>query len=589
MVPRASLTGFDPSPAGGSFLGFRTTEGISAPLSVVDASQEMTIQFYYTEYNRQRTAPGTPEPNLNIDFRINSTSPTSGTVVSTLPNFAQTGGTEGTWELIELSFVPADFGIANGTTPDFFFGSVGSPVDTFGYIDGLIVQSTEAFVGTDTDGDGIPDHCDLDSDNDGISDLVESGQNASVVDTDGDGMHDGPVDPATGIPLAAGGGTGVQPVDTDGDVVDDYLDLDSDNDGIADAIEAQPTAGYQSPSIGTDADGDGVVDTFDSTTGLGGDFTAPEDTDGDGTPDYLDLDSDDDGLTDDVESGLTPGADTNNDGIGDGVGASYADTDGSFDNPPIDFDNEFGDASEVAYREVSADLVTVKTLISGDATPNEGDSVTFQIEVVNNGALQATNVSLADQLPAGITYTADTTSQGAYNATTGVWTIGTLNTGAAATITLTGTVDVGEGGNTITNSTTAATGDQPDPSTIGDDLDEAVVVDDAADLVTVKTLTSGDQTPAEGDTVSFQIEVTNDGAAQATNVSLTDQLPAGITYDSSAVSQGNYNDTTGVWAIGVLDDGSTAIITLTGTVDAGEGGQTITNTCLLYTSDAADE
>ena len=111
-----------------------------------------------------------------------------------------------------------------------------------------------------------------------------------------------------------------------------------------------------------------------------------------------------------------------------------------------------------------------------------------------------------------------------------MWTIGTLNNSAAATITLTGTVDVGEGGNTISNITTAATGDQPDPSTIGDDLDEAVVVDGEADLVTIKTLTSGDSTPAEGDTVTFAIEVTNDGSAQATNVSLVDQLPAGITY-----------------------------------------------------------
>ena len=121
---------------------------------------------------------------------------------------------------------------------------------------------------TDTDGDGHPDHCDLDSDNDGISDLVESGQDASVVDTDGDGVHDGAVDPATGIPLAASGG--VSPVDTDNDGVDDYLDLDSDNDGIADAVEAQPTAGYQSPAIGTDTDSDGIVDTFDATDGHGG-------------------------------------------------------------------------------------------------------------------------------------------------------------------------------------------------------------------------------------------------------------------------------------------------------------------------------
>ena len=78
--------------------------------------------------------------------------------------------------------------------------------------------------------------------------------------------------------------------------------------------------------------------------------------------------------------------------------------------------------------------------------------------------------------------------------------------------------------------TTAAAGDQPDPSRVGDDLTESVGSVNDADLVTIKSLASGDQTPAEGDTVSFEIEVTNNGATQATNVSLVDQLPAGITY-----------------------------------------------------------
>ena len=213
----------------------------------------------------------------------------------------------------------------------------------------------------------------------------------------------------------------------------------------------------------------------------------------------------------------------------------------------------------------------MKTLASGDATPDEGDTVTFQITVTNNGAAQATNVSLVDQMPAGITLTGNTTSQGSYNAATGLWTIGTLNDGATATITLTGTVDVGQGGNTITNMTTAATGDQDDPSTVGDDLVETVVINDAADLATVKTLASGDATPAEGDTVTFQITVTNNGAAQATNVSLVDQMPTGITLTGNTTSQGSYDSTTGLWTIGTLNNGATAMITLTGT-------------CLLYTS-----
>ena len=91
---------------------------------------------------------------------------------------------------------------------------------------------------------------------------------------------------------------------------------------------------------------------------------------------------------------------------------------------------------------------------------------------------QATNVSLSDLLPAGMTATVNngTVTQGSYNAATGLWTIGTLANGAVATLTLEGTVDAGQGGNTITNTTTAAEGDQPDPSTAGDDLEEDVTV-----------------------------------------------------------------------------------------------------------------
>ena len=188
-----------------------------------------------------------------------------------------------------------------------------------------------------------------------------------------------------------------------------------------------------------------------------------------------------------------------------------------------------GDDLEEAIDVVdnTTDLVTVKTLASGDATPDEGDTVTFQIEVTNDGGAQATNVSLTDSLPAGITYTSDNVSQGSYNDATGLFTIGTLNVGQTATLTLTGTVDAGQGGNTITNVTTAATGDQIDPTTVGDDLVESVVVDNTTNLVTVKTLGSNDATPEEGDTVTFDITVTNAGPITATNVSLTDLLPAG--------------------------------------------------------------
>ncbi|MEZ5812746.1 MAG: DUF11 domain-containing protein [Rhizobiaceae bacterium] len=243
----------------------------------------------------------------------------------------------------------------------------------------------------------------------------------------------------------------------------------------------------------------------------------------------------------------------------------------------------------VLPRELLANLVTVKTLSSGDPTPAEGDAVTFLVTVTNNGADQATNVTLTDLLPAGLTATVNngTVSQGSYASGTGVWTVGTLANGASATLTLEGTVDVGEGGNVITNTTTAATTpDQTDPTTTGDDLTESVTVDNDANLVTAKTLPSGDPTPTEGDTVTFLVTVTNNGAAQATNVSLTDLLPAGLTatVNNGTVSQGSYASGTGVWTVGTLANGASATLTLEGTVDVGEGGNVITNTTTAATT-----
>ena len=458
------------------------------------------------------------------------------------------------------------------------------------------INLTPILIGVDTDGDGVHDGCDIDSDNDGISDLLESGNQLAIdADTDGSGVIDDQEAMDAGFEDLDGDGVWDQlgsaaPVDTDSDGIADYLDLDSDNDGIADAIEAQPTAGYQSPAIGSDADGDGVVDTFDDpAVEHGGAFNTPEDTDGDGVFDFRDTDSDNDGLSDTAESGLTPGADTDGDGIADNIAPdSYADTDGIINDPSTDLDNEIGDTSEVGYREVVADLVTVKTLSSGDATPDEGDTVTFQITVTNDGNVDATNVSLMDSLPAGITFTGSTTTQGSYDQATGLFDIGTLSVGQTATLMLSGTVDVGQGGNTITNMTTAAMADQPDPSTNGDDLVETITINDAADLVTVKTLASGDANPAEGESVTFQIVVTNDGAAQATNVSLIDQLPTGITYTGDTTTQGSYDEATGLFTIGTLNVGETATLLLTGTVDVGQGGNTITNVTTAATGDQMD-
>ena len=62
------------------------------------------------------------------------------------------------------------------------------------------------------------------------------------------------------------------------------------------------------------------------------------------------------------------------------------------------------------------------------------------------------------------------------------------------------------------------------------------------DLATIKGVTSGSLTsPAQGEEITFQIDVSNAGPATATVANLTELLPAGLSYLSHTASAGTYN------------------------------------------------
>ncbi len=135
------------------------------------------------------------------------------------------------------------------------------------------------------DRDGRPNPYDLDSDGDGITDLREAG----YPDTDFNGM----LDPGTPRHF-------VYP-NTDGTGPLNFLDIDSDDDGVPDNVEGLGTIYYQLPTY-QDSDNDGIDNAYDGFAGFGGYGIDPNDQDLDGIPDYLDDDTDGDGILDIVEA-----------------------------------------------------------------------------------------------------------------------------------------------------------------------------------------------------------------------------------------------------------------------------------------------
>ncbi|PQJ72358.1 hypothetical protein BTO14_03425, partial [Polaribacter butkevichii] len=195
---------------------------------------------------------------------------------------------------------------------------VGGKEDSTGRVATMQLFELKYCSAPDTDGDGIPNHLDLDSDNDGIPDVIETGG----IDANHDGIADGTVGTSlttNGIPSSANEGN--TPTNTDADNSPDYLDIDADNDAIPDNIEAQSTANYIAPSgVGSDIidiNKNGIDDAYE-TDGIG---FVPHNTDNTDKPDYLDSDSDNDGILDIAENGHTAnvvsGTDTDKDGLDD--------------------------------------------------------------------------------------------------------------------------------------------------------------------------------------------------------------------------------------------------------------------------------
>ncbi|MEM6767178.1 MAG: T9SS type A sorting domain-containing protein, partial [Bacteroidota bacterium] len=318
----------------------------------------------------------------------------------------------------DIYIVLNDTGFTNASLPfdisnDFPVTGVGECTYFNNYTHAFINASCA--IAPDWDGDGESDITDLDSDNDGIPDANEDGGSGfiAVADADGDGILNylDESDVTPGFPaFVDNNGDGVNDVfDRDDDSIPDVFDLDSDNDGIPDLIEA---GGIDSDGNGlvdcytdladlaslTDVDGDGWCDTYDTQGGAvtSGTNLLEPDYDGDGVPDFHDLDSDNDGIPDIIEAG---GEDMDGDGRADSL--LDTDADGIPDLYDPDDDAVFGTDSGEGSQPL---LVTSGD--NGDGTPTGYVGADKDLDgALNHLELDADNDGIADITEVGGTDT----------------------------------------------------------------------------------------------------------------------------------------------------------------------------------------
>src|SRR5262249_46839453 len=171
--------------------------------------------------------------------------------------------------------------------------------------------------------------------------------------------------------------------------------------------------------------------------------------------------------------------------------------------------NPANDEASVSLNAGTTADVAVSKTISNPA-PGVGAQVSFTVTVTNRGPSPATGVVVSDVLPAALTFVSATPSQGSYDATSGAWTAGDLDTTGSAVPALTALV-AQQG--PFTNTASRSNGNEPDPNPTNDSASATGTAGLLTDLSLEKT--DGLTSASPGQQLTYTITVHNAGPSDA--------------------------------------------------------------------------
>ncbi|WP_282159506.1 gliding motility-associated C-terminal domain-containing protein [Ulvibacterium marinum] len=415
------------------------------------------------------------------------------------------------------------------------------------------------------------------------------------------------------------GGTiasGINDIDFEGQPAGDYVFTYTTTGAQAPCVNESSTVTISVSSCDTDVDGDGLLggeeaalgtdpnnadtdgDGIDDGVEVGGDVQNPLDEDDDGIIDALDsnvLDSDLDGIVDQLDpANDNPCVPSRQNGQCDFDMDDISDLDeeanGSDPDDPCDPDPDHPNCNPTPI-----DLEITKVVDNENAVV--GSQVTFTITVTNLSDRDASGILIGDLLETGFEFISGEPSVGTYDENIGEWTLPALAASGQATLAI--VVNVLEGG-PYTNTAELLDSFPLDETTANNRATVTLSIDlpEGIDLVMQKLARIGNGSnssniyPLVGQEITFVLIVTNESTEgdAISNIVVEDILPSGpdgrIDNISASADVGTYNTETGLWQIPSLQRGQEATLEITGTVLPIEG--TFANTATILRSSPAD-
>ncbi|WP_084555779.1 Ig-like domain-containing protein [Alkaliflexus imshenetskii] len=207
--------------------------------------------------------------------------------------------------------------------------------------------------------------------------------------------------------------------------------------------------------------------------------------------------------------------------------------------------------SQVEITPQQSDLSISKTV--NIERPLVNNEVVFTVTASNNGPNTATTVIVADKLPGGFSYIGHNAAKGTYDANSGNWNVGTLNSGEATTLAITALVKEPSDELSYLN-VALISADQFDQNTTNNSA-QASAIPQKSNLKLTKSVNNN--TPVVNEEITFTITLTNSGPDNATGIEITDVVPVGYGAISAISGNGTATGNTIRWTGLTLNNGAT--------------------------------